>query len=222
MSAGATKTKPEHRRQPVSGVILTPEREAKMSTTVHPPTDTTLDWRDLVDDPMVLDIIRQVARTQRDRMLRDDAESFLTLEAMYVAQAYVGEDRGDDAGDYWYRFLHNGLKLRLRGHHDRVYGCGEAVRVSRATSIESILEWPSQEGRFRPLGQGRRDIDRTEYAITAVGEYPDGIRAAELATELGVNESRARMLLKSGAERGYFVRLRRGLYVSAARAAVSA
>lgn len=34
----ATKTKPEHRRQPVSGVIPTPDEEKKMDTSVvHPP-----------------------------------------------------------------------------------------------------------------------------------------------------------------------------------------
>lgn len=178
------------------------------------------DWRELVDDPEVLAIIRQVARTQLDPLLRSDAESFLTLEAVGLAQKFASADRGPDEGNHWYRFLHAGLKLVLRAQFERTYGYGESARIGRAVSMDAILELPGREGSFRPLGEGR-DIERTEHAIAAVSEYPDGIRAATLATELGVSELRARRLLKSGAERGYFVRVRRGLYVSAPRTAVA-
>ncbi|NKY08978.1 hypothetical protein [Cellulomonas hominis] len=226
MTTAAPNTKkPSRRLPPAEGMIPTPVRETKMLTTVHPTTDTgqARDWRDLLDDPHVLEIVRSVARRQLDPGLRDDAESYLTLEAVAVAQAFVRQDRGLDRGDHWYRFLHAGLKVRLRGQRERTYGYSTDTTIGRPLSIEALMSTGDIHAfTLKPIESTRVDIDRTEHAAQVVNEHPEGITATELAGELGINQLRARVLLRNGADRGDFNRVRRGLYAPTSSMAFAA
>ncbi len=224
ITATLNTKKPSHRLPPAEGAIPTPVEETKMLTTVHPPTDTTqaADWRDLLDDLEVLRIIRQETQrsywTERDPVLIDDKESFLTQVAVDAARSYVRKPAPtSNADNAWYKYLRTSLRRAAGAAHVKaIYGApGTARRSARPMtwSMEAALDAsPSVEQQFAPIvalpARGRSVTANDVLAvIVRLGEASP----AALRSDLGVAVGDHLMNLKKA---GRIRSPRAGVYVS--------
>lgn len=208
--------KPSHRLPPAEGTVPTPLRSTNMNTVLAPP-----DWRELVDTRDVLDVVRSVARTIGDPVLRDEAESALTMRAVTLAQHYVETVDFSEICDvkrHWFKFLWTNLRRYGSGVvRQAVYGQGPkaefAAKVSHIADLEAA-DPGRYEGRVAPLCAAAFPSSQDADRVARIIRTREQVSVADVQAELGLTAKRASNLLSEGVQRGDYRRIGVGLYAS--------
>lgn len=128
------------------------------------------DWQHLLDDPVVLTIIKRVATYEGravyphpdQALYRDDLESYLTDKAVDVARKYDPHSTWQ-----WYPWLTYGLRQYARSHRSGPNGPGK-----HSTTGRRALQGGSLEGIVHQTG-----IPLEQITAAAESEYRDPARA---------------------------------------------
>ena len=94
-------------------------------------------WRELLDDEEVRNIVRIVAKTAlktRDPYLDDDIESYLWDKAVDIAMAYSPDIQADDPVRYWRGYLYQALRSQARYQVLNTYAPGYGDRREQANA----------------------------------------------------------------------------------------
>ncbi|MCG7284985.1 hypothetical protein MHY85_03230 [Cellulomonas sp. ACRRI] len=224
MNARLQMQKAPRELQLAGAVAPTPHRSKNVTIVLdRPAASQRRDWRTLLDDRHVVEIIAHEARRAHghDNLLNDDLESYLTSVSVSVAQRYVAAYQNaadpEDPNAAWYGFLRKALQLEARGHYKSVYGReGSARRAAMTASLDAVLEAaPWREVEARPLvshhqGPNPGDHDIRGAVLQVANTMTEFTADDVLATVPTAKRATVSEVLRQMAGQGRIVRTVRG------------